>query len=344
MNSIVLNDNSSKNSLYPLTLTRCVIDIRMGILTLREKWRVMGFEPIIHEENGALPAHIIPAIQMKGDLENHNLESILYSAKKVENPVDIFKLNDELIKQDYLLVTDGRESRPVSPTNKTIFGHHIFIEAGAVVEHCILNAATGPIYIGKNAEIMEGSNIRGPFALCENSVVKMGTKIYGATTVGKNCVVGGEIKNSVISDYTNKAHDGYLGDSVIGQWCNIGAGSCNSNIKNTAGTVSVWNGFLNQPIYAGIKCGLIMGDYSRCSINTSFNTGTVVGVCCNIFGSGLTPKHLASFTWGYGESIYEFKKAMQNLDDWKKLKNESLADDEIQTLKHIFEQSKALKE
>jgi len=209
-----------------------------------------------------------------------------------------------------------------------------------VIEHCILNASTGPIYIGKNAEIMEGSMIRGPFALCKNSVVKMSSKIYGGTTIGKNCVVGGEIKNSMISDYSNKSHDGYLGDSVIGEWCNLGAGTSNSNIKNTGNDVMVWDNSSNQFINAGLKCGLIMGDYSRCAINTSFNTGTVVGVCCNIFGNGLTPKHIRNFSWGFGESIYEFEKAIKGIENWKKLKDQSITDIEIQTLKHIFEQSK----
>jgi UDP-N-acetylglucosamine diphosphorylase/glucosamine-1-phosphate N-acetyltransferase len=214
----------------------------------------------------------------------------------------------------------------------------IFIEEGALLQHCILNAAAGPIYIGKNAQVMEGATIRGPFALCEGAVVKMGARVYGATTIGPNCIVGGEVKNSVLFGNSNKAHDGYLGDSVIGEWCNLGAGTTNSNIKNTASEVKVWDEASNEFLTAGLKCGLLMGDYSRCSINTAFNTGTLVGVCANIFGAGLTPKVIRSFAWGTeGVKNYEFDKALEDIGNWKKLKNQSLSEREIQTLQHIFE-------
>src|SRR5436190_2646087 len=166
------------------------------------------------------------------------------------------------------MITSGRVSQPLSTTNKVTAAENVFLEAGAVVEHCILNASTGPIYIGKNALVMEGSVIRGAFALCEGAILKMGSKIYGATTIGPNCVAGGEIKNSVMFGYSNKAHDGYLGDSVIGEWCNLGAGTTNSNVKNTAGEVKVWNNATNEYLPVGIKCGLLMGDYSRAAINT----------------------------------------------------------------------------
>src|SRR5204863_3570859 len=154
---------------------------------------------------------------------------------------------------------------------------------GAKVEHSMLNASNGPIYVGKNAEVMEGCMIRGPFALGQNAVLKMGSKVYGATSIGPSCAVAGEIKNSVLFGYSNKAHDGYLGDSVIGEWCNLGAGTSNSNLKNTAGIVKVWVDSKDDYLPVGVKCGLLMGDYSRSAINTSFNTGTVVGVCCNVF-------------------------------------------------------------
>ncbi|HSZ84414.1 MAG TPA: putative sugar nucleotidyl transferase [Puia sp.] len=340
MNVIVLNNESVKQNLYPFSLTRSVADIRIGIFTLREKWKLFGYEAEIDNRAESLPANIIPSYKILDYLEKNNFQSILSSAKKIEYPWDIFRLNAEMIRQDFFIITKEKKSNPISSTNKLISPGNIFIEEGAVIEHCILNASTGPIYIGKNAEIMEGSMIRGPFALCKNSVVKMSSKIYGGTTIGKNCVVGGEIKNSMISDYSNKSHDGYLGDSVIGEWCNLGAGTSNSNIKNTGNDVMVWDNSSNQFINAGLKCGLIMGDYSRCAINTSFNTGTVVGVCCNIFGNGLTPKHIRNFSWGFGESIYEFEKAIKGIENWKKLKDQSITDIEIQTLKHIFEQSK----
>ncbi|HLY71249.1 MAG TPA: putative sugar nucleotidyl transferase [Puia sp.] len=342
MNLIALNSDSAKNNLYPFSLTRSVLDIRLGIFTLREKWELNGYQLEINNDPGSLPANIILSSEMIGILKKNDFHSNLAFVKKIEYPWDIFRLNAEMIVQDFSILTKEKITNPISPSNKLIGAENIFIDDGAVIEHCTLNASTGPIYIGKNAEVMEGSLIRGPVALCENSVVKMGSKIYGGTTIGKNSIVGGEIKNSVIGDFSNKSHDGYLGDSVIGEWCNIGAGTSNSNIKNTANDVMIWNNSANKFIPVGLKCGLVMGDYSRCAINTSFNTGTMVGVSCNVFGSGLTPKYIPDFRWGFGESIYEFDNAIKAINNWKKLKHQSLSLTEIQNLKHIFEQSKQI--
>jgi UDP-N-acetylglucosamine diphosphorylase / glucose-1-phosphate thymidylyltransferase / UDP-N-acetylgalactosamine diphosphorylase / glucosamine-1-phosphate N-acetyltransferase / galactosamine-1-phosphate N-acetyltransferase len=185
--------------------------------------------------------------------------------------------------------------------------------------------------------VMEGSTIRGPFALCEGAVVKMGTRIYGATTIGPFSIVGGEIKNCVIFGHSNKGHDGYLGDAVIGEWCNLGAGTSNSNLKNTGTPVKVWNPAAATYFYAGTKCGLLMGDYSRSAINTSFNTGTVVGVCANVFGCGLTPNYIPGFSWGYDPPlVYQLDKALRDISNWKKFKNQSLTDQEISKLSSIF--------
>jgi UDP-N-acetylglucosamine diphosphorylase/glucosamine-1-phosphate N-acetyltransferase len=220
----------------------------------------------------------------------------------------------------------------------------IFIEEEAELDHCILNATNGPIYIGKNTTIMEGCQIRGPCALCEGAVLKMGTKIYGATTIGPNSVIGGEVKNSIFFGNSNKAHEGYIGDSVIGEWCNLGAGTSNSNVKNNAGEVKIWNHFHNGHISGGIKCGVIMGDHSKTAINTSINTGTVVGVCCNVFGSGLTPKVLENFTWGTKDSKpYEIERALQDISNWKKMKNKTVTDSEAKMLRHIFERTNVKK-
>jgi UDP-N-acetylglucosamine diphosphorylase/glucosamine-1-phosphate N-acetyltransferase len=204
------------------------------------------------------------------------------------------------------------------------------------MEHCIINASAGPVYIGKNAEVMEGSIIRGPFAMGEGACIKSGTKVYGATTLGPRCVVGGEIKNSVLFGYSNKAHDGYLGDSVIGEWCNLGAGTTNSNLKNNASDIKIWtpNGEMN----AGGKCGVMMGDYSRTAVNTAINTGTVIGVSCNVFGTGLTPKYIPNFSWGSeGVKRYEFEKVIADIAAWKKLKGQLINNGEKSILKYIFE-------
>ena len=176
--------------------------------------------------------------------------------------------------------------------------------------------------------------VRGPFALCEGAVLKMGSKIYGATTIGPHCVAAGEIKNSIMFGYSNKAHDGYLGDSVIGEWCNLGAGTTNSNVKNTAGVVKVWNNIEKKLVDNSNKCGLLMGDYSRTGINTSFNTGTTVGICCNIFGNAYPPKYVANFSWG--DEQYQLEKALLDIDNWKKLKGETISENEKNILTSLF--------
>jgi UDP-N-acetylglucosamine diphosphorylase/glucosamine-1-phosphate N-acetyltransferase len=249
-------------------------------------------------------------------------------------PWQIFEYNHWAICQDFELLTEGRKSADISSTNQLVHPGNIFVEEGASVSHSILNASDGPIYIGKNAEILEGNLIRGSFALGEGSRLKMGSKIYGGTTIGPYCLAGGEIKNSVLMSYSNKGHDGYLGDSVIGSWCNLGAGTSNSNLKNTAGLVNIWSKKDNQFLNAGNKCGLIMGDYSRCAINTSFNTGTVVGISCNIFGSRVPAKFINDFSWG--SEKYIFEKAISDIDNWKKLKGLEITAEEITSLKKIY--------
>ena len=246
-------------------------------------------------------------------------------------------MNDWAIREDFTLVTSKRNSKPVSGTNKLINGSGVFLEAGVKMEYCFLNAAGGPIYIGKNVEIMEGSMIRGPVAIGEGSIIRMGTRIYGATTIGPGCMAGGEIKNSVIFANSNKAHDGYLGDSVIGEWCNLGAGTSNSNVKNNCSEVKYWVDADKKEMSAGNKGGLFMGDHSRSAINTSFNTGTVVGVSCNIFAIGLTPKLVPSFSWGCdGIERYKLSKALADIGKWKKLKGSFVSDQEKKILTDIY--------
>src|SRR3984885_6793751 len=268
MDILALEQAFSPDDLLPFTATRSAVDIRMGILTFREKWAFTAAQ-----------------------------DRILSLAGLVRYPWHIFQYNSLALSEDFALLTSGRSSQPIPADVHAIAPEHIFIEEGARLQYCSLNASTGPIYIGRDAEIMEGSLIRGPFAACEGSTVKMGTKIYGATTLGPYSTAGGEIKNTVFFGYSNKGHDGYLGDAVIGEWCNLGAGVSASNLKNNAGPVRVYHpasaGYQN----AGPKCGLLMGDYSRAAINTSFDTGTMVGVCANIFGTGIPPKYIPPFSW-----------------------------------------------
>lgn len=378
-------------NLYPFTLIRHIQDLRIGILTIREKWEKMlgvtvsydkwegyylddersikidkaiGNDTWVMVHSNVLPtAKLVNKIKKlkTGEfltVKNEGPVAYKFSAKEIVGlhkvkmqravehdeavdvlhyPWQLFQLNDKALRNDFVLLTAKRKSRLISKSNKLINPEQIFIEAGAKVEHCILNASAGPIYIANNATIMEGCMIRGPFAVGEKSLVKMGAKIYGATTLGPYCLAGGEIKNSILMGFSNKAHDGYLGDSVIGEWCNLGAGTSNSNLKNNCGDVSYWVHADKKQVSAGNKGGLLMGDYSRAAINTSFNTGTVVGISSNVFSNGLTPKYIPHFSWGSdGLTRYELENAMEDIDKWKQLKGFTFNDKEKKILSDIY--------
>ncbi len=390
MRKIVFTEEfCTPGNLFPFTLTRQIQDIRIGILTIREKWEkslaLPSFDKFeedykdleravrIHEIIGddtiyLIHGNVLPTKKIVKQVKKltpgeflsvPEKESFVYCISqkevldenriKVGKPVEmedglqelkfpwnIFGLNAWAIGQDFALLTRGRKSQPISGTNNVNNPSNVFMEKGAVVECCYLNAHEGPIYIGKDAVVMEGSLIRGPVAICDGAVVKMGAKMYGATTIGPKSTAGGEIKNSVIFGHSNKAHDGYMGDAVIGEWCNWGAGTSNSNVKNNASGVVVWTP--NGAVNVGLKCGVFMGDYSRTAINTSVNTGTVIGVCANVYGSGLTPKYIPSFSWGSeGVERYELEKAFIDIHNWKVLKGSALTSPEKMILKHIFE-------
>lgn len=284
-------------------------------------------------------------IAFRAKTDNVNSSNILKQIKivdnrnivsKITNPSHLFLLNNQILEDQFKLVTQNKVSQKISSSNTVINPENIFIEEDATVEHCILNASTGFIYIGKNATVMEGSIIRGSCSILDHAVVKCGTKIYGATTIGKSCIVGGEIKNAVISDYSNKAHDGYLGDSFIGKWCNIGAGTNNSNVKNNANDVLIWNNAKKQYTNVGKKCGVVMGDYTRVAINSSINTGSNFGISCNVFGNGLLPKQLNNFSWGLHET-YTLEKAIKDINNWMYFKGKKLLEQEITILKYIFD-------
>ena len=258
---------------------------------------------------------------------------------ELKNVTDIFSKNELAIEQDFKLITKGRKSAVISSTN-TVIGEDIYIEEGAKVEAAVLNSSTGPIYIGRNAEVMEGSLVRGPFALCEEGVLKMGAKVYGATTIGKFSKVGGEVNNCVIQDYSNKGHDGFLGNSVIGEWCNLGADTNTSNLKNNYAEVKLWSYEKDKFEQTGLQfCGLIMGDHSKCGINTMFNTGTVVGISANIFGSGFPRNFIPSFSWGgaSGVTTYKTDKVFEVAEIVMKRRNIELTTEDKSILTAIFE-------
>jgi len=384
--AIVLFDDQQRNGLYPLTLTKAIASLRIGILTIRERWQLKSgeevwvhttswlqalYEPVPAGEHLWISANVLADDALADKIvslekgmaladeyglvaarvateASFDITTILPLAQQVidvgevrrlQYPWQLFQWNDALTREDFDLVTRGRVSAVLPGNNQLLNAGDIFVEEGADVSFATLNATTGPIYIGRNATIMEGSLVRGPFVLGEGAVLKMGAKIYGATTLGPYCTGGGEIKNVIMQGYSNKAHDGYLGDSVIGEWCNMGAGTSNSNLKNTAGDIQVWYQAENRFLQVGRKCGVIMGDYSRTAINTAINTGTVIGICCNVFGEGLSPKVINSFTWGNDPAGYELNKAFKDIDNWKKLKHRSLSGEEALVLKHIFGQN-----
>jgi UDP-N-acetylglucosamine diphosphorylase/glucosamine-1-phosphate N-acetyltransferase len=261
----------------------------------------------------------------------------------LDKPWKIFSLNEQELKKDFLLITKGRKSQPIPAGNFVKSPENIFIEEGASIENASLNASAGPIYIGKDAEVMEGSLVRGPFALGEHSTLKLGAKIYGATTIGPHCKVGGEVNNSVFFGYANKAHDGFVGNAVIGEWCNLGADSNNSNLKNNYEEVKVWSYAKNGFVKTGLQfCGLMMGDHSKCGINTMFNTGTVVGVSANIFGGGFPRNFIPSFSWGgaSGFTTYQMNKALDTAEKVLARRSLPLTDTDKKIFDHIFQYTK----
>ena len=350
MNVILFDTNRS--NFYPLSYTRPISEFRIGILTIKEKWThyyknistktedyLVSKYPIRKQkENLWIDASVLPSKELKTELDSLRNGEVLESNGKIiafknlnysfknlnkintsilvnsiENIWDIFSDNGREIEADFKLLTKARKSQKISDTN-TVIGKHIFMEKGAKISCSILNAENGPIYIGKNTEIMEGTIIRGPFAMGENAVLKMGSKIYGPTTLGPHCKVGGEVNNSVFFGYSSKAHDGFLGNSVIGEWCNFGADTNNSNLKNNYAEVKLWNYEMERFKKTGLQfCGLIMGDHSKCGINTMFNTGTVIGVSANIFGSGFPRNFIPSFSWGgaSGFQVYKLSKVFE---------------------------------
>ncbi|PJA06348.1 MAG: glucose-1-phosphate thymidylyltransferase [Flavobacteriales bacterium CG_4_10_14_0_2_um_filter_32_8] len=361
MNIIFFDDQ--RNLFLPLVYTKPIAKLRVGILTIEEKWKhhflsknistSLSFitEPYLskkyplhtEQENIFINSRFFPNERLVDFIVNHLIagealfyEKTLVVAKctleqyqsasyyvrdsneslfsiELKTITDLFSKNEIALTQDFELITKGRKSATISSTN-TIIGNTIFLEEGAKVEASILNSTFGPIYIGKDAEIMEGCLVRGSLALCEHGVLKMGAKIYGATTIGKYSKVGGEVNNAVIQDYSNKGHDGFLGNSIIGEWCNLGADTNTSNLKNNYAEVKIWSFEKNKFEKTGLQfCGLIMGDHSKCSINTMFNTGTVVGISANIFGSGFPQNFVPSYSWGgaTGFTIYQLDKVFE---------------------------------
>ena len=318
----ILFDGEVRNSLLPFTYTRPVAEIRIGILTLREKWeKHLGLTtttiteeyleekyPMVElEENIMINASFIPTVALVAQVKKLKVNEAIF---KGDDVIAFFTTDsqEEINFEDFDLITEDRTSQPIPEGVQAINPENIFIEEGAKLTFATLNATDGPIYIGENAEIMEGVVVRGALAMCENSVLKLGAKVYGASTIGPFCKVGGEVNNSVLFGYSSKGHDGFLGNSVIGEWCNLGADTNNSNLKNNYAAVKLWDYNTGRFAKTGLQfCGLMMGDHSKCGINTMFNTGTVIGVSVNIFGSGFPRNFVPSFSWGGASGFTEYK-------------------------------------
>ncbi len=279
----------------------------------------------------------IAGVGASNQIDDYTTKTKLEDQKRIQYASDLVEHNNAQIRFDFALATAGKTSAPIPNTCTATNKEQIFIEENTNLSHCHLNASTGPIYIASGAEIQEGSCIRGPFVLLSDACVKMNTVVYGATTIGPKSIVGGEIKNSILFGNSNKAHHGYLGDSVIGEWCNLGAGTSNSNVKNTAAKISVWDEAANAKRYVGNKMGVCMGDYVKTAINTSITTGATIGVGANVFCAGLTPNVVPHFSWGIDKSTYQIDKLIEDTAGWKAFKNEPFTDMEKQMIRAIFD-------
>lgn len=380
----ILYDSEVRDNFLPLTYTRPVADLRIGILTIREKWEQMlqattttktqeylsEKYPLKEEKkNIYINASFLPSEKLVETVKNlkenqvvfHNETPIAYfytlgqkvdleafdvvsyshtDIIQVTQVYDLFTLNEQAILRDFAFLTKNRSSQPIPEHVFTVNPENIFIEEGATLLNCSLNASDGPIYIGADSTVMEGSHVRGPFALCEHAMVKMGAKIYGATTIGPHSRVGGEVSNSLLLGYSNKGHDGFLGNAVLGEWCNIGADTNNSNLKNNYASVRLWNypagSFLDTHLQF---CGLIMGDHSKCGINTMFNTGTVIGVSANIYGGGFPRNFIPSFSWGgaSGMTTYKLNKVFEVASVVMKRRSVDFDEVEQNILTKVFE-------
>lgn len=383
--NLILFDDQTRENLLPLTFTRPAAGLRVGILTIQEKWEKLTgqsashltadylsgkFPMITGEDNLLINGSLLPQGELterilalgpdsglkKGEqllayrVTGKDWADLSVLVKKasehagevqtVDYPWKIFLLNGQEIAADMELLTTGRNSASLSKTVNVIGKEHVFVEEGFSAEFITINALTGPVYLGAGSEIMEGSVIRGPFALCEHSTVKLAAKIYGPTTIGPYSKAGGEINNTVMQGYSNKGHDGFLGNAVIGEWCNLGADTNNSNLKNNYTEVKMWNYPANRFIKTGLQfCGLVMGDHSKCGINTMFNTGTVIGVSANIFGEGFPRNFIPSFSWGGAHSmmVYRPDKAIETAERMMERRNIKITEDERVIFNHIFE-------
>lgn len=397
MKNIILFDDNERDHFLPLVYNRPIGELKIGILTMREKWEkyldgkvsyitqdyLTGLYPItIGEDNIVINARALPTENLvekikelkynEAMLKNDHLLAVRLDEKNFRDLIDdkdiedlagiqyaddesrilrrlsdLFKHNGQEIERDMKLLTYHRPSASLDETNIVIGNNKVFVEKGATVLASTLNTTEGPIYIGVDAEVQEGCHIRGPVAICDHAIVKMGARIFPDTTLGINTRIGGEVNNSIVMDYSNKGHDGFLGNSVIGSWCNLGADTNTSNLKNNYSEVKQWSYPTDDYEPTGTQfCGLVMGDYSKSSINTMFNTGTVVGMSANVFDCGFPPKFIPSFSWGgdkAGWETYDFEKAMIAAQRMMQRRDKKLDEEMLRVLAYIYERTRRLR-
>ncbi|SFT51675.1 UDP-N-acetylglucosamine diphosphorylase/glucosamine-1-phosphate N-acetyltransferase [Lishizhenia tianjinensis] len=377
--NIILHDNGKHLKFAPLTLTRPVGNLRMGMFTNNQRWEMYlpdaqvsyvteeylskKYPAVLTEDNFFVNAAVIPSSDLIAKMQNLATGEAIFQGEEwiafrgeslsldtanhvqiedlviLEERWDIYQKNAEVLAADFAAYTQGKTSQPLSESN-TVIGDasQIFLEEGAVVEACILNTKSGPIYVGKDAEIMEGSVVRGALAMAEHSALKLATKVYGATSLGEHCKVGGEVNNVVFQAYSNKGHDGFLGNSLVGEWCNLGADTNSSNLKNNYGLVKAYS-YESESIDAtNVQfMGVCMGDHSKCGINTMFNTATVVGVSANVYGGDFPPKYIPSFAWGGSDGFVNFKidKAFEVAENMMGRRGISLTQEDKDILKYV---------
>lgn len=394
MLNLILFDSDARNHLLPLTATRPMGELRLGILTLREKWErylnasvsyitqeyLQEKYPIrIEEENLIVNGGVLPnenlcqrirqigmneALLLNGELIAARLDAAQFEALiedeevrelqgktidssidfiQITRPWDLFMRNEQAIANDFELITRDRISQPISDSNRLLGDHPVFLEPGAAMECCTINTTKGPVYIGRDAQVMEGCLLRGPLVIGAGAIVKLGARIYGPTSIGPGCKVGGEISRSNLLANSNKSHDGYLGDSVLGEWCNIGADTNNSNLKNNYSEVKLWDYVEERFVKTGLQfCGLVMGDHAKCGINTMFNTGTVVGVFANVYGAGYPRNFIPDFSWGGADAAYRtyrFSEACETAERVFERRNMEFTELDKAILYHIYDRS-----
>ncbi len=349
MHILVLSEKMIKNAFYPISLTKHVADLKCGILSFRQKWETMaqqqGFYLVVADDSiersapsVVIPANSIPPLNLSLAQFFKNPADFIDDFKKPSTIWDIISINKDEIKSDIQRLneepTSFRKHENISLTGSG----SVYIQDGAQLEHCYLNTSDGPIFIDEDATIMEGAMLRGPLYIGKSTVVKMGTTLYQGTSVGDFSVVGGEIKNTIIHGFSNKSHHGYIGDSYIGEWCNLGAGTTGSNLKNTAGMIMAWNKDAENMVEVGNKAGVVMGDHVKTAINTLFNSGSIIGPFCNIFGSpSPIPKFVPEFSWGTDASVkYQIDKLILGMQKWMTMKDQILSDKMIERTRFLY--------